>query len=171
MAEKVYSIEIEAPIQRVWDEITAHGVVSKPMFGCVLDGEMREGHTYRYTNKDDSRTMTMGEVLEVSPPTKLVHTFLFTRFDDEPSLVTWDLAEDKGVTTVTVTHSRLSDGTKTIKSIDGGWPTILGLFKMVVETGDVGLKTKLTQGLMGAMGFMLPKSTKTENAKQRKVSI
>jgi len=115
--------------------------------------------------------MVMGEVLEVSPPTKLVHTFLFTWFDDEPSLVTWDLSENAGVTTVTVTHERLDEGTKTIKAIDGGWPTILKLYKRVIETGSAGAGTSLKQGMMGLMGFMLPKSTKSENARARKVSI
>jgi len=171
MAEKVYSIEIEAPIQRVWDEITKHGEVSRPMFGCMLDQEMREGHTYRYTDKSDAHTMTMGEVIEVTPPTRLVHTFLFTWFDDEPSVVTWELSEEKGITTVTLTHSNLDEGTKTIKSIDGGWPKILKLYKQVIETGSVGLGTKLTQGMMSLMGFMLPKATRTENAKSRKVSV
>src|SRR6056297_1264754 len=164
MAEKVYSIEIEAPVQRVWEEITRHGVVNRAMFGTVLDGEMTPGQSYRYTNRSDSHTFVMGEVLEVDPPRKLVHTFLFTLYPDEPTLVTWELAENAGRTTVTVTHERLDEGSKTHRDIQKGWPTILKLYKRVIETGSAGAVTNLKQGMMGAMTFMLPKSARTENA-------
>jgi len=171
MSEKVYAIEIEAPIQRVWDEITSHGEVNRAMYGCVLESAFKPGQTYRYTNKKDSHTMVMGEVVEIDPPKKLVHTFLFTWYDDAPSLVTWKLSEQAGVTKVVVTHQSLVDGTKTNKDIQGGWPTILKLYKQVIETGSAGLKTNITQGMMGAMSFMLPAQTKTANAKSRKVSM
>jgi len=109
--------------------------------------------------------------VEVVPPTKLVYTFLFTWYEDAPSLVTWELAENAGTTTITVTHQALVEGSKTNKDIQGGWPTILGLYKRVIETGSAGLSTNIKQGLMGAASFMLPKSTRTVNAKDRKVTV
>ncbi len=161
MLEKAYSIDINAPIQKVWDEITKAGKVCRPMFDCVMDGEVKRGSPYRYRSQNARHVFTKGTVLEVEAPRKLVQTFQFTNLDEQPSLVTWTLAEIPGGTRVTVVHSKF-DGEKTMKAIDGGWPSILSLFKSVCETGTIPLGKKLKFFMMGAMSFMIPKTMSAE---------
>jgi hypothetical protein len=98
----------------------------------------------------------------IDAPRRLVHTFVFPNLPDAPTLVTWTLEPTATGTRVTVTHARFDGETKTYKAVFGSWPKILGLFKRVIETGDVGFGTKFQQGLMSAFCFILPKSLRTE---------
>jgi uncharacterized protein YndB with AHSA1/START domain len=162
MTEKVYTIDIAAPVERVWQEITRTNARCRPMYGTMLLVKLEPGAPLRHRSMDGRYTFVAGEVVEVSPPTRLVHTFVFPNLPDAATLVTWELTAIPSGTRLTVTHSRFDGETKTYRAIDGGWPKILGLYKRVIETGDVGFGTKLQQGLMGAFCFILPKSLRTE---------
>jgi uncharacterized protein YndB with AHSA1/START domain len=164
MIEKVFTIEIRASAARVWEEITRSGGPIHPMFGTYLHGEFKAGSVISHRTRSGSRTFVVGEVLEVQPPTRLVHTFRFAMHEDAATLVVWELKESAGVTRVTITHSRFTGETQTLKSIQGGWPRILSLYKSLVETGGVPLGARLQNTMMSWMAFMLPARTKTERA-------
>lgn len=166
--DKVFTVEIDAPIQRVWDEITKTESQNKPMFNTYRRGPMTPGSKYFCEDKNGKRVFTMGEIIEIDPPTRLVETFRFTWYDDEPTLVTWELSEPSaGKTKVVLTHAKLDPATKTHRDIQKGWPTILGLLKSVCEKGNVPAGTRMKYAMMGSMSFVLPKSTLAENAKAR----
>lgn len=171
MLERVFSIDIKAPAQRVWDEITRRGVVHHAMFGTVLHGEMRPGEVISYRSVDGKHTFVVGELIEVSPPTRLVHTFRFSLEKDPPTLVTWALKESGGSTRVTVTHERFIGETRSYKSVTSGWPRILALYKQEIETGRVPMGARFKNGMMGVMSFMLPKGARTENALAESVKL
>lgn len=162
MIEKVFSIDIEAPVARVWQEITRTNARCRPMFGTMLVVKLEPGAPLRYRSMDGRHTFVAGEVVEVAAPTRLVHTFVFPNLPDAPTLVAWELTATPSGTRVTVTHSRFEGETKTYKAVFGSWPKILGLFKRVIETGDVGAGTKFQHWLMGAMAGMIPESLRTE---------
>lgn len=162
MLEKVYSIDIHAPIGKVWDEITRAGSVCRPMYDTVMDGQFKAGSPYRYRSQNGKHVFTKGTVLEAEPPRRLVQTFQFTNLTEKPSLVTWTLDEiDAGMTRVTIVHSQF-DGEKTMKGVDGGWPTILALYKSVCETGTIPFGKKVRAWMMSMMMFMIPKSMSAE---------
>lgn len=161
MNDKLYSIDIKAPIQRVWDEITKSGKVCRPMYDTVMDGAVKAGSPYRYRSQSGKHVFTKGTILEVDPPRKLVQTFQFTNLNEKPSLVTWTLEETGGITRVTIVHSKF-DGEQTVKAVDGGWPTILSLYKSVCETGTIPFGKKVRAFMMNAMSFMIPKSMSAE---------
>ena len=108
----------------------------------------------------------LGEVLEIDPPKRLVHTFRFSMEKDAPTLVEWNLTEKIGVTTVTINHSRFEGETRTCKSVSTSWLKILGLYKTIIETGKVPMGTRMQNGMMMGMSFMLPKGASTEVAMQ-----
>jgi uncharacterized protein YndB with AHSA1/START domain len=162
MIEKTYRIDIAAPVERVWQEITRTGSRCRPMFGTIQLLDLRPGGAVRHRSTNGRFTFVAGEVVEVVAPRRLVHTFVFPNLPDEPTLVTWELTPSGAGTQVTVTHARFAGKTKTWKAVDGGWPKILRLYKQVIETGDVGPGTKLQHGLMNAMSFVLPKSLRTD---------
>jgi len=54
-------------------------------------------------------------------------------------------------------------GTRTAKSMAKGGMFILGNLKAIVERGRPPLGTRLMYAMFGAMEFVLPKKTKTEN--------
>jgi len=164
MIEKMYRVEIRASAKRVWEEITRGGGPNHPMFGTWVHGEFTPGSVLTYRSKAGDRTFVMGKVLEVVPERRLVHTFRFAMEDDAATLVTWELQETAGATHVTVSHSKLVEGSKTLKGIDGGWPRILALYKATVEQGRAPLWPRCVNSLMGLMSFMLPAKTRTEAA-------
>ncbi len=164
--DKVFSIEIEAPIERVWEEITKTERANKPMFNTYRRGPMTPGSTFYCEDKGGKRVFTTGEVVEIDPPHRLVETFRFTWYDDKPTLVTWELsATSSGATKVVLTHAQLDPASKTFRDIQKGWPTILGLLKNVCEDGNVPIGTRMKYVMMGSMSFVLPKQTLATNVK------
>jgi hypothetical protein len=99
-------------------------------------------------------------VLEVSPPERFVHTYVFTqRIDEPPTVVTWELQEVGTGCRVTVTHSGWTEAHKAPEKSAGGWKDILGLLKDEVEKGEISRKWRVIYRLMNAFMFMMPKST------------
>ena len=162
LPDRVCSIVIDVSIQKVWDEITKTGSIQRPLYNSVLDVDLRPGGTLRYLSPDLKRVFVAGEVLEVDPPRRLRHTYVFTMAPDPVTEVTWELEEVPGGCRVTLTHAGWTTE-KDAKKHEAGWVEILGLLKSQLETGDIPTKTKLIYGLQGLFMWALPKSTKVEN--------
>ncbi len=165
--EHVASILIEAPIHRVWDEITKTGTIQRALFNTVLESTLQPGARLRYYSPDRKRVFVVGEVVEVEPPTRFVHTYIFTMKPGPPTLVTWDLDETPQGCRVTITHSGWTEAHEDVDKQIAGWREILGLLKAEVETGSIPLKTRMQYALMGMMSFMLPKTTKAGYADEQ----
>lgn len=162
--ERVVSIYIDAPIQRVWEEITKTGSLQRPLYNTVLIGDLAPGSRLRYASADRKRVFVVGEVIEVSPPTRFVHTYIMTMNPDPETTVAWELAEEGTGCRVTLTHSGWTDQHSTGDKTEKGWGEILSLLKAEVETGSIPLKTRLIYRLMGLFSFALPKRTKADYA-------
>lgn len=85
-----------------------------------------------------------GKYLQVEPPRLLVFTWLPDwQQDAVESVVRFDLEENKGVTTVRLTHSGLTS--ETARLSHNGWPQILAWLRTYVEQPGLG-----TGGRVGA---------------------
>jgi len=164
LPDQVLSIEIKAPIQRVWQEITKTGAIQRAVNNTVLESAMTPGAKLRYYSPSRKRVFVVGEIVEVAPPRRFSHTWKFTMSPDGPTLVTWDLAEVPGGCRVTLTHSRWTDAAKMYKRVGTTWREILRLLKLELETGDIDLKAKVMYGMFSAFEFMLPGTTTVEHA-------
>lgn len=168
MADKVYSVDIDAPIQKVWDEITGVGRVQRHMFDCILDNN-QPGRKYLWHDRPRKHVIVRGEIVESIAPSagaagRFVQTFKFTMLPDDYSLVTWEIIPiGPSRTKVTVTHSKLDPSGQTWKKIDGGWPTILQNLKRMMETGSLSFGCRLMFATMRYTSFMLPKATHISN--------
>ncbi len=165
LPDQVLSIEINAPIDRVWREITKTGAIQRAVNNTVLESSMTPGAKLRYYSPSRKRIFVVGEIVELDPPRKFSHTWKFTMNAEPFTLVTWELSElPGGGCRVTLTHSRWTEGMKSYRSVQGTWGNILRLLKRELETGDIDVKTKLMYGMFGALEFMLPKTTTVEHA-------
>ena len=162
LPDHVVSIHIGVPRQRVWDEITKTGRVQRALYNTVLETELRPGARLRYYSPDRKRVFIVGEVVEVDPPRKFSHTYMFTTRVEPKTLVTWELQEEKGGCRVTITHSGYTTAHKAPEKVKAGWTEILGILKHELETGDIPGKTKLMYTVMNWFLFMMPKTTRTE---------
>ncbi len=163
----VASIEIAAPLEKVWAEITKTGRVQRPLYNTVLETDLRPGSPVKYYSPDGKRIFVIGRVVEVEPPRRFSHTYMFTTKDEPSTLVTWELEESPGGCRVTVTHSGWTDAHRTADKSAAGWREILGLLKSELETGRIPFKTRLMYGVMDRMMFLMPKSTLAVNAVRR----
>jgi uncharacterized protein YndB with AHSA1/START domain len=164
--EHVLSIEIDVPRQEVWDEITKTGRIQRAMMNTLLESELVPGAKLRYYSPDKKRVYVVGEVIEVTPPKRLKHTYMFTSRAEVPTIVTWELEEIATGCRVTLTHSGFTDQAKTHKDVAGGWRMILDAMKAELESGRLGWKTRFMYGLMGAMTFLQPKQTLTDEVEK-----
>lgn len=154
---KVFTIDIEAGIERVWDEITTTSRVQPAMFNGNLEAKLEPGAKLMYTKGHGKYCVIDGEVLEVDPPRVFSHTFAFSKGMNEPhQRVTWRLEEvSSALTRVTVTHENLDQAPKTLKSVSSVWPQILGRIKRVVEVGGVSVKDKVMFAVFEPLTFMI----------------
>ena len=133
--EHVFRVTIRSSAQAVWDEITRCGVAQPAMFGMVLDAEFRPGGRMWYRDPESGEVQIRGEVLEVQPPRRLVHTFAFVSLAEAPTRVTYELHDVIGGVELVVTHDRFAGPTQTYQKVSAGWPAILQGLRSLLETG------------------------------------
>ena len=167
MAEKgkgVYRIVINGSQEAVFRELTATDRPLPAIFNSRMHTTgLRMGGRMQMRTVSGQHTIVDGEVLEYDPPHRFVHTHRFTMMDDPVCRVTYELKPVAGGVEVTLTVDDLPLGTKTAKSMEPGGTQILETLKAIVEQGRPRLGTRLKYWMFGAMEFMLPAKTKTEN--------
>jgi uncharacterized protein YndB with AHSA1/START domain len=135
--EKVYEIYISTTPERLWEAIINPEIRSKYNFGAGAYSDWTVGSRVELT-APKADVLGDGEVLEVDPPRRLVHTMTAHWSDDVEregaSRVTWEI-EPVGDDScrLLVTHDQLREGAH--PEIYGGWPMILSGLKTWLETG------------------------------------
>ena len=163
-AKLVSQVIIRAPIQKVWDTLTKEGEPLPFFFGSVLHTtSLGPGAPIRMRTPDGKYTGIVGEVLELEPPTRYVHTMKFTDLDEAHCKVSYDLREVEGGVEFTLTTEDLTPGSKTEKYVTQGSQMIADTIKGVVETGKPPFKTRMLLCVVGLMRPFTPKKCRSEN--------
>lgn len=150
---QVYEIYIKAAPQAIWDAITTSEWTTKYGYQGPVDYDLRPGGAFRAHSTPQMREFGLpdvcvdGEVIESTPPHKLVHTYRFL-FNDAHKAegftrVTWEIEKtSSGFSRLTVTHELENAPTmatmvasKFSEMGAGGWSWILSDLKSVLETG------------------------------------
>jgi uncharacterized protein YndB with AHSA1/START domain len=140
-ATQVYSIFIRATAEQVWDAITKPEFTQKYFYGSRVESSFEPGEPYEGFSGDRSEKLVDGEVLEASPPSRLVTTWR-ALYDPETakephSRVSWEIEPaGEGIVQLTVVHDGLEAAPKTAENVAGGWSYILSGLKTVLETGQ-----------------------------------
>jgi uncharacterized protein YndB with AHSA1/START domain len=136
--QHVFQVYIRATPERLWQAITDPAMTAIYYFGSLIESDFKVGSPLTYKQADGSVDID-GEVLEVDPPRRLVHSFA-TRWeqnDDPPTTVTWEITPMGSETCLLVmTHGGFTSENATFESVKGGWPMILSGLKTLVETGE-----------------------------------
>jgi uncharacterized protein YndB with AHSA1/START domain len=153
LTTQVFEIYIKAPADRIWDAITSPEWNGKYAYRASGTYELRPGGQYRVQANAEMRsfglpeTIIDGEVLEASPPHKLVQTYRWL-FNDAHKAegftrVTWEIVPTSaGFCRLTVTHE-LEGAPMMAEAVrskfneqgGGGWNWILSDIKSLLETG------------------------------------
>ena len=74
-ATQVYSVFVRATPDQLWDAITKPEFTVKYFHGTVIDSTWKAGGKYCGFSADHSEQFVDGEVIEATPPSKLVTTW------------------------------------------------------------------------------------------------
>ena len=136
--EKVFEIYIRTTPERLWEAITDPETRAHYNFGAGVRSDWTVGSRLEMGSPKADGLLGDGEVLEVDPPRRLVHTMVALWSDDVKaegaSRVTWDITQIEDSCRLTVTHDQLRDGAN--EELFGGWPMILSGLKTWLETGE-----------------------------------
>jgi uncharacterized protein YndB with AHSA1/START domain len=151
----VHQIYIKASQQAVWDAITDPKWNGKYGYQAVSEYELKPGGKYRVRANAQMKGFGLpdiildGEVVEVKPITRLVHTYRWL-FNDQHKAegftrLTWEIEPTSaGFCRLTVTHDvtgapLMAAATQTPfnEQGGGGWNWILSDMKSLLETGKI----------------------------------
>ncbi len=163
IADAVFRIVIDAPIERIWRELTKTDEAQGALFNAWLHttGLSPGGH-FQMRTKTGRHVMVDGEVEVFDPPHRYVHTHRFTQYDDPVCRVSYELKPVQGGVEVTLRVLDLRPDTRTAKDMRAGGMRILKTLKTIAETGGPGLGTRLMYFIFGRMEFVLPRRTRRE---------
>jgi len=138
--EKVFEIYIHATPERLWDAIVDPETRAKYNFGAAMVVDQLEpGAHFEMMAPKADHVLGEGEILEVDPPHRLVHT-MAAYFSDEAkaegtSRVTWEIEPIGDSCKLTLTHDQLREGANA--QLYGGWPMVLSGLKTWLESGEL----------------------------------
>jgi uncharacterized protein YndB with AHSA1/START domain/DNA-binding transcriptional ArsR family regulator len=137
--EKVFEVYIKTTPERLWDAITDPATRAKYNFGVECQSTWTVGSPIEMKHPAAGLVLGTGEVLDVEPRRRLVHTMTALWSDDVKnegaSRVTWAIEPVGDSCRLTVTHDELRDGAN--DELYGGWPMILSGLKTWLETGEL----------------------------------
>jgi DNA-binding transcriptional ArsR family regulator len=137
--EKVYEIYIHTTPEALWRAITDPEIRAKYNFGASVNSDWKVGSPMKMGVTGIGMELGEGEILEIDPPRRLVHTMQALWSDDVKAegatRVSWDIVQVEDSCHLTVTHDQMREGAN--NEIYGGWPMILSGLKTWLETGEL----------------------------------
>ena len=137
--EKVFEIYIRTTPERLWEAITDPEIRAKYNFGAGVTCDWTVGSRMELGSPKADGLLGEGEILEIDPPRRLVHTMIALWGDDVKSegasRVAWEIEPVGDSCKLLVTHDQMREGAN--DQIYGGWPMILSGLKTWLETGEL----------------------------------
>jgi len=162
--DALFRIVIKADIKRVWRELTKTDEAQGAVFNAWLHTTgLAPGGRLQMRTGTGKHVLVVGEVLEIDPPRRFVHSHRFTQHDDPVCQVAYELKPVAGGVEVTLRVSGMPAGTRTARSMQQGGDMILRTLKAIAETGRPPLRTRLMYAAFGALEFVLPRRTRSEH--------
>ncbi|MFT6398135.1 MAG: hypothetical protein ACJAYU_002890 [Bradymonadia bacterium] len=129
----VKSIVLKASPEKVWRFLTEKDKLARWFHETNRDlTEPSAFHYLRHDDEAEERKLMWGDILEVVPHSKLVHTFTHQALAGVVTTVTWELTPIEDGTQLTMTH----EGLKSLAALSGhdsGWDQHLTRLRVVVN--------------------------------------
>ncbi|WP_312525671.1 SRPBCC family protein [Paracoccus sp. (in: a-proteobacteria)] len=144
----VYVTYIASTPEKVFDALI-NPDVTRRYWGHANISDWKAGAPWQHVRANDSAAIELvGEVVEISPPSRLVITWANASQAADPhaySRVTFEIEAYEDMVRLTVLHDELEAGSGMANGISKGWPLVLSSLKSLLETGaglDVFAKPK-----------------------------
>ncbi len=162
-ADAIFRIVIDAPIERIWRELTKTDEAQGAIFNAWLHTTgMAPGGRMQMRTGTGKHVMVDGVIEELDPPHRFVHTHRFTQYDDPVCKVVYELKPVEGGVEVTLRVLEMPVGSRTAKDMQAGGTMILETLKAILETGKPKFSTRLMYVMFGLMEFVLPARTRSD---------
>lgn len=132
-------VTINAPAAEVWRALTDPELVKQYFFGTNVVSDWKQGSPIFYRGEWEGQAYEdKGTILEIVP-NKLLKTNYFSPLSGEKDIpdnyqvISYELAEDGGKTTLTVTQDNLKDQSAADRSAKN-WNMVLGGMKTLLES-------------------------------------
>ena len=139
----VYEIYIASTPEIVWKALL-DGEFTRQYWERDNVSDWKPGSPWEHRDSTADRVVRLlGEVVEASPPHRLVLTWAEPsdrERRERHSRVTFELESVAGMVRLRITHEDLEPGSNMERNISQGWPRVLSSLKSLLETGRA-LKT------------------------------
>ncbi len=134
----VYVTYIAATPEKIWEALV-DGEVTRQYWDRENVSDWKPGSTWKHQRTDAAHTVDLvGEVVEVTPPRRLVLTWAApadAANKAKHTRVTFEIEPIEDMVRLTVTHDELEAGSDMLEKITAGWPRVLSSLKSFLETG------------------------------------
>jgi len=132
VADAIFRIVINAPIERVWRELTKTDEAQGAIFNAWLHTTgLTPGGRMQMRTGSGKHVIVDGAVEEFDPPRRFVHTHRFTQYDDPVCKVAYELKPVAGGVEVTLKVLQMPVGTRTAKDMQAGGMMILNTLQAI----------------------------------------
>jgi uncharacterized protein YndB with AHSA1/START domain len=133
----VLDVEMQSPIDRVWNALTDSETLSRWMMFKTNDFKPVVGHTFQFRDAPYFDGVIDCEVTEVDEPNRLSYTWKTEGVGGQPhaTVVTWTLEDAGGVTKLHLEQSGFkADAKQEIGGAKAGWKAQLDELQEVLVT-------------------------------------
>jgi uncharacterized protein YndB with AHSA1/START domain len=130
----VYTTFIRSTPKEVWAAITKPEFTQQYWGGFANVSDWKKGLEWQHLNPEKEVWIT-GKVLESTPPKRLVLSWADPDKLADKSRVTFEIEAIEDMVCLTVTHDKLTAGSKMFRGVSWGWPRVLSSLKSFLETG------------------------------------
>lgn len=135
----VYVTYIVSTPEKVFEAITRPDIARR-YWGHENVSDWKPGSKWQHVRANGARTVELvGEVVESSPPSRLVITWANESQASDPdaySRVTFEIEPYEEMVRLTVSHDDLVVGSGMANGVTKGWPIVLSSLKSLLETGQ-----------------------------------
>jgi len=132
-----YVTYIKTTPQKVWDAITNPEFTHQYWSGMNNISDWKVGSKWEHVEVAGQTPRIIGEVLECTPPSRLVITWASPSDSADQSRVTFEIETVDDMVCLNVLHDKLTADSDMAKGISRGWPRVLSGLKTFLETGTV----------------------------------
>lgn len=132
----VYVTYIHSSPEKVWEALTDADLTAE-YWGHSNVSDWQPGSRWEHRRTDGSGIVDVaGEVIEATPPRRLVMTFGGADEKGRPSVVRFDIERHHDIVRLTVTHDDIPDASN-YEAAAAGWAAVMSNLKSLLETGHV----------------------------------
>ena len=136
------TLQIRAPIERVWDALINPAMTKEHLFGCVAETDWAPGSDIQWKGHEDGVIYVVGQVIRFEPPYLLESTTFspHSGYKDIPENYltgTYELSQNEGFTTLNITQGDfavVAEGEKRYGESIEAWNLSLGILKKILES-------------------------------------